>query len=1336
MGDPPKQPINDFTALYEQAHVSPPLLNQSGNDITTAMRQQFPDLLGDLEFSQGPVKSFDRAAAKLIDGSTGLLDPTKASGVTDLVRGRIIVETPEQIEAIRTFLTNNADELGITNVKDRFAKPSGTHYRDINLSVQLENGHIAEIQINQRDMLAASNYTHDAYEEIDAIEKRAELEGRFLTPEEVTKSRHLEEFIQDVHDRGAAQVEGIDSLLSDDGKARLESDYTQRTQRNPAFEPGVTLNNESKYGRITDAHPNFLDLSEVNGGPGYKALRNDLGITVDGLEINTEELAKLERPRVQWDRANNTVTAASPEVLDDVLSRSGVSRERLSELGISTTYDESLSRTFNPAATDNAPNSQRTNNVNTPNEVIGSAVPDDGVNPQRPTPLDVADTQGLDTKSPTGQSLSGGFNETSRGAPPPTTSLDVAGPPPSQTPSTVASPPPSNTPSTPDVDAGGDSKWSRALQNAGGTGNVLRIGASGGGLGLSAFHLKQQLLGENSTFHRDIQNDAVATEAKIALGLDVTAFALDSVDLTADITRGGLALAKSVGYIDDVANLGRFSTGVSTLSKIGRVAGPVGTAITVITTGIEYNIASETDDGKRAGQAVGSGGGALGGAAIGAGIGVWFFGVGAAPGAAIGGIIGAFAGGYAGGEYLDDDFQEYFDAQTLEEQQSNLERIKGIGENIDRFQDLELEYTQALDKLQEAFEGTDVDTIQEAQTAFETSRIALADHIETTLLSQGELDTLDSVNDFIGEQVEFYNMKEQHLTASGDTEALARLEENRTGLQEAAASIQRLKTLNDLIGEGYGQTQEEATLKAQEQISSIEEMVGDRADTIYSYNAAVVQQSFSETMVGELNNINTAYNDGQTHQALQESGIALMSLIESGELDQETLSAAREDIAALQQKSTQELADITASQSGLLTMTAQQEGLENGVYTAEYTAQNLERLSGYNTQISGLADAYTETSQAIEYTLKEAENSVAINTLESNKITLDQALISQTQELQDDVETALNKDAPDREEIQTQQETTQTLIDSMQQKLTEAVAYETQIKDMLENGIEINGALQPIENEASKQRLLEQLAETATLKQQYTDQIDGLNETVSNADQTLYSRVLSQNTSTVTLDHDGYVSSYNTGDETQSFNSGERPLLVDNDAHIFNSTSGLSDSGIELSLYNGSVITNVGEPYQETKRDDRAQLRTIDDRSDRREARKDERDLAKSLKDKTMDDAVSPNSLIQNVASDTPLSTPESHDQDIIERPEYIEVAISMEKLSAGEILDTLEEQTITDILNDPDTNPEVIEKLKENYSDQIAALTDTNNAQDNVTPNLPELASHNQNPNVTAISL
>lgn len=63
-----------------------------------------------------------------------------------------MIDTPEQIRAIRETLSDPEKRaaLGIVEIKDRFAVPSATHYRDINMTVRLENGHLAEIQINQR----------------------------------------------------------------------------------------------------------------------------------------------------------------------------------------------------------------------------------------------------------------------------------------------------------------------------------------------------------------------------------------------------------------------------------------------------------------------------------------------------------------------------------------------------------------------------------------------------------------------------------------------------------------------------------------------------------------------------------------------------------------------------------------------------------------------------------------------------------------------------------------------------------------------------------------------------------------------------------------------------------------------------------------------------------------------------------------------------------------------------------------------------------------------------------------------------------------------------------
>ncbi len=1014
-------------------------------------------------------------------------------------------------------------------------------------------------------------------------------------------------------------------------------------------------------------------------------------------------------------------------------------------------------------------------------------------------------------------------------------------------------------PTNVDPDAPRGSTWDSAVRNVDGggssrVGSVLQGTAGKAGFGLSAFHLKQQLLGENSTFKQDIQNEEVAGMATTALALDVGAFALDTVDLTADATRGGLALAKSAGYIDDVANLGRLGSGVSTLSKIGRVAGPIGTAITVVTTGIEYNIASATDDGKRAGQAVGAGGGALGGAAIGAGIGVWFFGVGAAPGAAIGGIIGAFGGGYAGGEVLDDDFQEYFDAQTLEEQRENLGKLEGIGENLDRFQELEQEYTQSLEALQEAYEGTDVAAIEAAQQDFEAKRMALTGHIENSLLTQSEIETLDSVDEFIQKQAQFYAEKEQRLTAAGDTEALQRLADSRQGLEQAAQSIHRLKNLSDMIGEGYGQNQEEAVQKAEEQIASVGAMVDERQESIVKYQAGLKQQEFGQAVGAQLDSVNAAYNDGITDNALMQRSAALIGLVESGDMNAEILSEASEDIAQLAQQHETELAQIKQAQAELLTLTRQQQ--QGGA--SEYKQGNLDALERYNTQIADLVASYEATGEVLEQATNMAENAAAVSELQNNAITVDPTFAPQVEELQSQFEQALGKDIPDPAEIAALQERAEALKQTAEQSLSEAEAREAQIKDMLESGIEIDGVRQPVENETTKQQLQDMLDEATELKQQSAQQVEALSQSTSNATSELDNRVLSQDAFSLTLDREGYVSSYSAGGGVDEFAEGARPMLVDGEAHIFSSVSGIENVPAQLSLYNGDVITKVGEPYQENSREDRTQRREIEDRSERRDVKREERDLTKSLDGKTMNDAVTPADTAPensqgSMDNNTPItpasyhflptSLPGNIDQPFNEKsmqagdifpvqsldaininpepldlnggsgapdydtgnaqynvdfrinpqidtqfmniptfrldyefhveelytptnsinvqpvdpeleirtlrvsdppdqsnipgasenelsmsitddPDYIEAAISMEKILAGEQLDDIEQQRLEEILNDPDIDSAVIASLSENYGDTAQSLmTNDDTTSTNVDADVATLA-------------
>ena len=1327
MGDGSKQKITDFSLLYEQANVSPPLLNESGKAITSAMQNQFPDILGDVTFEQGPIKTFDRAAAKVIN-TAGQVDQSRTSGITDLVRGRIIVDTPEQIIAVRKFLLEHDAEFGIVKVKDRFAKPSGSHYRDINLSIELENGHIAEIQINQRDMLAASEYTHDAYEEIDAIEKRAQFENRDLTPEELARSRKLNNFAQDIHDRGAAQTAGMDALLNKEGRERLDTDYSTRLKNNPDFILGRTIEPGTKYSRIMQEHPDFLAITKADGGGAYKNLRDQMGITVDKLQISDLAVASLDKPRVLWDTKNNRILADNPEILRNM----NVSADKYSGLGVDIEF------------------------------LPVSPIAKGAVLALEAKSLEVKAQEYKNLVVETPETLTSKFN------------VDGA------LKTTVAV----------DVDDLPTSKWAKAVDNAGGYGNVTTHVMTGAGFALSAFHLKTQLFDENSTFKRDFGNEEVNGRAITALSLDATAFAMDSVVLGTK----ALQATKLLYAADTLADAAKLSSGLSTVSKFSRFAGPVGLGITVVTTGLEYSIAETNEDGKRAGQAVGAGGGALGGAAIGAGIGVWFFGVGAGVGAAIGGIAGALGGGYAGGEYLDDDFQEYFDDKALADQKRNLEKFIGIGENLEKFMALEDEAATAYEVLEEKFDGLDtsemnhddilaidslrIAALENAATDYERKRIKLTDNVQGAFLSADDKRTLNEVEEFIQKRYAFLDMKEGRLRDAGDTEALGRLAKDRAGLVEAHKSIMTLQLTNDKLGDKYGRTKEEISQKSTDNIVSVQNAVTGRRehideyqDYIHTKQAADAQKVFETTLKGQLERINTVYHNGDTDNELMQKSAVLMGLVESGEMDLQTLRDARSDIDALQKQHAKELRQMNASQLTLRAMTSEQRELRDDDYAQEYAKHNLRTMRVINTRTSELIDTHKTTEQLSDHAMKAAESAAAIEELKAQilidteiiptikgfstgtqsmhnlaidisderisalfqaklditdhtiEITehsmaivsiVNQDMYSNMQEIQDSLIKEQERSVPNANTVETLKQISGILEQASEKKIQDIESYELKIKDILENGVEIDGNKFMILTDENKQRLEAMLSSAADMKQQYSAQLASMKDQISLAENDINNRVLQNNNATITLDHKGRVSSYTVDDNTRVFRTQKRPLLVDQDANIYNSASGLKDTDIDLALYSPrQTVTQMGETYQSYWRPDIHHLQTIEDEAERQQVKTQEKALSDVLKDKGIEDAIStPPKSNDGQSSNMVIEANENDEQSahIINNPVYLEAAIAMEKINGGEALDVLEKKALQDILADPNTDPEILAKLEHNYGDILKTLPSIDN--------------------------
>jgi len=212
-----------FPLLYEQARHSVPVVTLTGTAMLAGLRSEYPGLFDDVEFETGTLKARDRAFAKINSDYAG-----DHSQICDLARGRFIVDTAEQIEAIREFI-KNSQHIGILTVKDRFANPSDTHFRDINMKVRLINGHVAELRVEQRDVLAASKYTHEPYRRVQEIDRMTEAEGRMMTEAEALERQQLMDKVRDIHDIPARKA-GLDRLLDQAGRINLAIHESQRVE--------------------------------------------------------------------------------------------------------------------------------------------------------------------------------------------------------------------------------------------------------------------------------------------------------------------------------------------------------------------------------------------------------------------------------------------------------------------------------------------------------------------------------------------------------------------------------------------------------------------------------------------------------------------------------------------------------------------------------------------------------------------------------------------------------------------------------------------------------------------------------------------------------------------------------------------------------------------------------------------------------------------------------------------------------------------------------------------------------------------------------------------------
>lgn len=272
-----------FPQLYEQARDSVPLLQREGNEMLADLRSKYPGVFDTAHFETGPLKTEERAKAKIEGDYAG--DHSK---IADLARGRLVIDKPEQVEALRDyFQQQQRSGFKVEVMKDRFAVPSDTNFRDLNMQARLSNGHVVEFRVEHEDIMQAAKKTHDPYEDIQKIERRAKAEGRMMTEAEALQRQAILDGVRDTHGDPAREA-GMDRLLNEKGRAKMTAQEMERVTQRAANDP---IYNKGDVIKIAAENPVTAEGVHVPQRSGLTAGRVGAGL-VAGLAISATAAAQ------------------------------------------------------------------------------------------------------------------------------------------------------------------------------------------------------------------------------------------------------------------------------------------------------------------------------------------------------------------------------------------------------------------------------------------------------------------------------------------------------------------------------------------------------------------------------------------------------------------------------------------------------------------------------------------------------------------------------------------------------------------------------------------------------------------------------------------------------------------------------------------------------------------------------------------------------------------------------------------------------------------------------------------------------------------------------------
>ncbi len=191
-----KQPgVVDKATLLHHATISKPLYDTLMKGVAAAMggdllmgnnsvMQLAQEIEGGRQIERPVVMVADIKGGPRLDEKAKLDYGGDWSMMKDMVRGTILVPKADKLDDALEALERAGIKIA-TEPKDRVNNPGPEGYRDLKLNVELDNGHIAEVQVMTPEIFVAKMLkAHHLYAEIRPLISTLEAEKREPTPEE------------------------------------------------------------------------------------------------------------------------------------------------------------------------------------------------------------------------------------------------------------------------------------------------------------------------------------------------------------------------------------------------------------------------------------------------------------------------------------------------------------------------------------------------------------------------------------------------------------------------------------------------------------------------------------------------------------------------------------------------------------------------------------------------------------------------------------------------------------------------------------------------------------------------------------------------------------------------------------------------------------------------------------------------------------------------------------------------------------------------------------------------------------------------------------------------